>query len=139
MVSQVSEFVSLVQSVDSVLMQRIAAAVRDYNVSAVQAIMLYRLGTGRVEAGDIRSRGYYMGSNSSYNLAQLESLGFIRRDGDKTDKRVLFVTATQKGLDVARLVEAEYKDMAGLYDGYGLLNSELRLIHRQLTNTDNNA
>ncbi|NRP32049.1 hypothetical protein XMV209_003330 [Aliiroseovarius sp. xm-v-209] len=37
-------------------------------VNAVQALLLFNIGDNEVTAGELKSRGYYQGSNVSYNL-----------------------------------------------------------------------
>src|SRR5450432_1234908 len=38
------------------------------DVNAVQALLLYNIGDKELTAGELRTRGYYLGSNVSYNL-----------------------------------------------------------------------
>ncbi|MFP3786526.1 hypothetical protein SB769_35590, partial [Burkholderia sp. SIMBA_024] len=37
------------------------------DVNAVQALLLFNIGNSELTAGELRSRGYYLGSNVSYN------------------------------------------------------------------------
>ena len=37
-------------------------------INAVQALLLFNIGDNEVTAGELKSRGYYQGSNVSYNL-----------------------------------------------------------------------
>ena len=37
-------------------------------INAVQALLLFNIADNEVTAGELRSRGYYQGSNVSYNL-----------------------------------------------------------------------
>ena len=48
------------------------------SVNAVQALLLFNIGDEELSAGELRSRGYYQGSNVSYNLKKLVELGFNR-------------------------------------------------------------
>ena len=47
------------------------------DVNAVQALLLFNIGNSELTAGELRSRGYYLGSNVSYNVKKLVDLGFI--------------------------------------------------------------
>lgn len=38
------------------------------DVNAVQALLLFNIGNSELTAGELRSRGYYLGSNVSYNV-----------------------------------------------------------------------
>ena len=47
------------------------------DINAVQALLLFNIGDSTLTAGELRSRGFYLGSNVSYNLKKLVELGFI--------------------------------------------------------------
>lgn len=38
------------------------------DINAVQALLLFNIGDHEVTAGELKTRGYYQGSNVSYNL-----------------------------------------------------------------------
>ena len=38
------------------------------DINAVQALLLFNIGDNEVTAGELKTRGYYQGSNVSYNL-----------------------------------------------------------------------
>src|SRR6185369_12570734 len=68
------EFVTLVERVH----RRLIEVIKDdldrrgrADVNAVQAMMLFYIGDSMLSAGELRSRGYYMGSNVSYNLKKM--------------------------------------------------------------------
>ena len=43
----------------------------------MQALLLYNIGDKELTAGELRTRGYYLGSNVSYNLKKLVEMGFL--------------------------------------------------------------
>src|SRR3954467_12978416 len=47
------------------------------DINAVQALLLYNIGDSELTAGELRTRGYYLGSNVSYNLKKLVEMGFL--------------------------------------------------------------
>jgi len=47
-------------------------------INTVQALLLFNIGENEVTAGELRSRGYYQGSNVSYNLKKLVDLGYMQ-------------------------------------------------------------
>lgn len=79
------------------------------DINAVQALLLFNIGNSELTAGELRSRGYYLGSNVSYNLKKLVDLGFINHQRSRVDRRSVRVSLTEKGSEVASIV-------AGLYD-----------------------
>ena len=48
------------------------------DINSVQALLLYNIGDKELTAGELRTRGYYLGSNVSYNLKKLVEMGFPR-------------------------------------------------------------
>ncbi|MCI5047206.1 MAG: MarR family transcriptional regulator [Aquisalinus sp.] len=70
------------------------------DINAVQALLLYNIGDAELTAGELRSRGHYLGSNVSYNLKKLVEAGYIRHERSKTDKRSVRVSLTEKGIEV---------------------------------------
>src|SRR6201985_3761101 len=57
------------------------------DINSVQALLLYNIGDKELTAGELRTRGYYLGSNVSYNLKKLVELGFLdhQRSRDAVD------------------------------------------------------
>ena len=49
--------------------------VRDIN--GVQALLLTNIGNQQISIRDLVERGYYMGSNVSYNIKKLIDLGYL--------------------------------------------------------------
>ena len=79
------------------------------DVNSVQALLLFNIGDAELTAGELRTRGYYLGSNVSYNLKKLVDLGFIHHQRSRTDRRSVRVSLTDKGKDVAEKVNALYQ------------------------------
>lgn len=46
-------------------------------INAVQALLLFNIGDNEVTAGELKTRGYYQGSNVSYNLKKLVDMGYM--------------------------------------------------------------
>src|SRR6266542_4607331 len=71
------------------------------DINAIQALLLFNIGNSELTAGELRSRGYYLGSNVSYNLKKLVDLGFINHQRSRIDRRSVRVSLTPKGNEVA--------------------------------------
>ncbi len=91
-------------------------------INAVQALLVFNIGGEEVTAGELRSRGYYMGSNVSYNLKKLVKSGFINQEMSKTDKRSNRLTLTQKGQNVCNLINALYNRQLDMVSQTGVSN-----------------
>lgn len=83
---------------------------RRSDVTPVQASILFHLGDHEVTAGEIMSRGFYQGTNSSYNIKKLVELGFIHHERGTTNRRTVRIKLTPKGQEVRALVERLYND-----------------------------
>ncbi len=67
------------------------------DINAVQALLLYNIGDQELTAGELRSRGHYLGSNVSYNLKKLVEAGYISHQRSSTDRRSVRVSLTPSG------------------------------------------
>lgn len=74
------------------------------DINAVQALLLFNIGDHEVTAGELKSRGYYQGSNVSYNLKKLVDTGYMHHQRCAIDRRSVRVRLTQKGRDVRQLI-----------------------------------
>ncbi len=66
-------------------------------INSVQALLLFNIGENEVTAGELKSRGYYQGSNVSYNLKKLVDLGYMHHQRSEIDRRSVRVRLTEKG------------------------------------------
>ena len=73
-------------------------------INAVQALLLFNIGDNEVTAGELKSRGYYQGSNVSYNLKKLVEMGYMHHQRCDVDRRSVRVSLTEKGQSVRRTV-----------------------------------
>jgi DNA-binding MarR family transcriptional regulator len=67
------------------------------DINAVQALLLFNIGDNEVTAGELKSRGYYQGSNVSYNLKKLVDCGYMHHQKCAVDRRAVRVRLTEKG------------------------------------------
>jgi len=67
------------------------------DINSVQALLLYNIGDKELTAGELRTRGYYLGSNVSYNLKKLVESGYIHHERSEADRRSVLVRLTEKG------------------------------------------
>lgn len=94
------------------------------DINAIQALLLFNIGNAELTAGELRSRGYYLGSNVSYNLKKLVDLGFINHQRSRIDRRSVRVSLTPKGTAVAEVVGGLYERHIGSIEQVGGINTE---------------
>jgi len=103
------------------------------DVNAVQALLLFNIGDAELTAGELRTRGYYLGSNVSYNLKKLVEMGYIHHQRSRMDRRSVRVSLTDKGrktaLEHQPVYFKDYEDV--LFAGFTA--AEAAAFRRQLT------
>ena len=78
--------------------------VRDLN--NVQALIIYNIGEEELSVGELTHRGYYLGSNVSYNVKKMVENGYLIQERSPHDRRSFHVRAADKGLAVFRSISA---------------------------------
>ncbi len=94
------EFLSMVERLHRLLLD----VVKDeferlglLDINSVQALLLFNVGDAEVTAGELKSRGYYQGSNVSYNLKKLVEAGYLHHERSEADRRSVRIRLTPKG------------------------------------------
>jgi DNA-binding MarR family transcriptional regulator len=70
--------------------------IRDIN--NVQCLVLYNVGRGQVTVGELTNRGYYLGSNVSYNLRKMVQNDYLVQEPSTHDRRSSHVKLSDKGM-----------------------------------------
>src|SRR4030095_4297113 len=73
-------------------------------VNSVQALLLFNIGDQELTAGELRTRGHYLGSNVSYNLKKLVESVYIHHERSDADRRSVHVSLTEKGREIREVV-----------------------------------
>ncbi len=111
------------------------------DINSVQALLLFNIGENEVTAGELKSRGYYQGSNVSYNLKKLVEAGYMHHQRCEIDRRAVRVSLTEKGRKIRVIVEELFgrhvqgmasKDVIG-ESGLQSINNVLRRVERYWT------
>ena len=77
---------------------------RILDITSVQALLLFNVGDKEVTAGELKSRGYYQGSNVSYNLKKLIESGYIESERCSVDRRAVRLKLTDEGRKIRQIV-----------------------------------
>ncbi|OED49737.1 MarR family winged helix-turn-helix transcriptional regulator [Leisingera sp. S232] len=93
-------------------------------INAVQALLLFNIGDNEVTAGELKSRGYYQGSNVSYNLKKLVEMGYMHHQRCEIDRRSVRVRLTQRGREIRDIVSALFSRHAEGLEGKNVISSE---------------
>ena len=103
------------------------------DVNSVQALLLFNIGDSELTAGDLRTRGYYLGSNVSYNLKKLVDAGYIHHQRSRVDRRSVRVSLTKKGLEVAKIINDLYnRHINSLEKVGGVSGDDFKMLNKSL-------
>jgi DNA-binding MarR family transcriptional regulator len=103
----------------------------------VQALILYNIGEDEMTVGELTTRGYYLGSNVTYNLKKLVENGFVDQERSAHDRRSVRIKLSDKGLELHTFMEELYhKHVRALNEGVietdalSGINASLRTLER---------
>jgi DNA-binding MarR family transcriptional regulator len=94
------------------------------DVNSVQALLLYNIGDKELTAGELRTRGYYLGSNVSYNVKKLVEMGYLHHARSRVDRRSVRISLTEKGRSVHQVVASLYDKHVTTVEQIGGISSE---------------
>jgi DNA-binding MarR family transcriptional regulator len=75
------------------------------DINNVQTLILYNIGNDTLTVGELTNRGYYLGTNVSYNVKNLVENGYLIQEKAPHDKRSTRVRVSEKGLKLCKMVE----------------------------------
>jgi DNA-binding MarR family transcriptional regulator len=82
------------------------------DINAVQALLLFNIGDNELTAGELKTRGYYQGSNVSYNLKKLVECGYMHHQKCIVDRRAVRVRLTDKGRGICTIISELFQRQA---------------------------
>jgi DNA-binding MarR family transcriptional regulator len=104
--------------------------IRDIN--AAQAIILYNIDEDTPVITELQARGYYLGSNVSYNVKKLVEHGYLAQERCTHDRRAMRVACTEQGLNVSRRLDALFNVHTERLDGHGANRDWVTNAHEAL-------
>ncbi len=85
------------------------------DLTPVQAVLLANVGDDEIVMKELIERGYYQGSNVSYNMKKLVEGGYIEQARSQHDKRSVRVHLTEKSKAICDRIRAmKALDVVGL-------------------------
>ena len=107
------------------------------DINNVQAVLLHNIGAEELAPCELKARGYYLGSNVSYNLKKMMELGFLEQRRSADDRRTVKVRLTAKGREIVGRVEAlVQRHLASLTPIGGVAGEDLAAAGRILKRLD---
>src|SRR5438105_4769087 len=93
-------------------------------INSVQALLLFNIGDQELTAGELRTRGHYLGSNVSYNLKKLVESGYIHHERSDADRRAVCIRLADKGQRIREMVASLFERQLVSLGPVGNLKSE---------------
>lgn len=107
------------------------------DINNVQAMILYNIGTDDLTVGELTIRGYYLGSNVSYNVKKMVENDYLAQERSVHDKRSIRVKLSEKGLSIVKIIDemfGRHKEKLGKGDidaeDFAEMNRILKLLER---------
>lgn len=103
------------------------------DINNVQGLILSNIGTEELTVGELTARGYYQGSNVSYNVKKLVETGYLVQERSSHDKRMIRVKLSDKGLDLVERIDQLYRRNAEDIEKGIASNEQLGELNHVLT------
>lgn len=94
-----------------------------FDINNVQCLLLYQIGRNQVNVSDIISKGYYSGSNVSYNLKKMSEASYIEQTQANHDKRASVIKLSAKGLGMVKKLDKIFEKHVSVLKEIKLLAS----------------
>ena len=89
----------------------------------VQAVILYNIGKDELTVGELTNRGYYLGSNVSYNVRKMVENGYLIQERSTHDRRSVRVRLSEKGVRLHEVLD-------------GMFEAQAEKLEREITSSD---
>lgn len=66
------------------------------DINNVQTLILFNINEEQLTVGELTARGYYLGSNVSYNVKKLVENGYLQQERSPHDRRMTRVRLSER-------------------------------------------
>lgn len=102
------------------------------DINNVQSMILYNIGDDELTVGELTIRGYYLGSNVSYNVKKMVENGYLVQERSVHDKRSIRVKLSEKGLELKTLISDMFARHEGQIEGTQVSDERLSSLNETL-------
>jgi DNA-binding MarR family transcriptional regulator len=107
------------------------------DINNVQTLILYNIGGENLTIGELTNRGYYLGSNVSYNIKKLVDNAYLIQERSSHDKRSIKVKLSEKGLQLCSKIDDLYQRNIAELPTSGLDEEEVERLNQGLRSLEN--
>lgn len=102
------------------------------DINNVQTMILYNIGGEEMTVGELTLRGYYLGSNVSYNVKKMVENGYLEQERSVHDKRSMRVRLSAKGKDLKNVISEMFARHDQLIANTDITADDLRDLNETL-------
>ena len=102
------------------------------DINNVQTMILYNIGDDELTVGELTLRGYYLGSNVSYNVKKMAENGYLDQERSVHDKRSIRVSLSAKGKELCDMIGKMLQRHEEKLKGTDLTNDRLTQLNLTL-------
>ena len=102
------------------------------DINNVQTLILFNISSEQLTVGELTVRGYYLGSNVSYNVKKLVENGYLIQERSAHDRRMTRVRLSEKGLDITARIDDLYRRNAEEIAGRLMSQEQLESVNAGL-------
>ena len=106
------------------------------DINNVQTLILSNISSEQLTVGELTARGYYLGSNVSYNVKKLVENNYLTQERSPHDRRMTRVKVSQKGLELCERVDALYQKNAMELESDVVTEDQLQSTNEVLTSLE---
>ncbi len=102
------------------------------DINNVQSLILYNIGSDELTVGELTARGYYLGSNVSYNVKKMVENGYLVQERSLHDRRSVRLRLSDKGLTLRDRLSEMFERHVGSLGGIDMPAETLRDVNETL-------
>ena len=99
-----------------------------HDINNVQAMMLFNIGDAEITVGELTLRGYYLGSNVSYNVKKMTENGYLTQERSVHDRRSIHVRLTRKGRSLRDQLDGMHRRHIDLLSQTQITDADLQSV-----------
>ncbi|MCB1652345.1 MAG: winged helix-turn-helix transcriptional regulator [Alphaproteobacteria bacterium] len=102
------------------------------DINNVQSMILYNVGDEEMTVGELTIRGYYLGSNVSYNVKKMVENAYLIQERSIHDKRSIRVKLSDKGHELKNMISDMFERHERQIQGSDVTDERLAALNDAL-------
>jgi DNA-binding MarR family transcriptional regulator len=95
------------------------------DINNVQALILHNVGDDEMSVGELTARGFYLGSNVSYNVKKMVENGYLVQEPSPHDRRSSRVSLSAKGKALHKQLSVHFEKHIAVLPQAGVATDDL--------------